>query len=130
KRRSEVISPIQLCQSRQITKAVKAKKSIKCECNVCHTKTIHRILWMKGDSGTEVVEQSEEYEFRIDWGIIWRVIQCQGCESISMQRDSWNSEVTDEKGRPEISTTYFPPRTFRELPTWIKNDVLGERCPP
>jgi hypothetical protein len=46
-----------------------------------------------------------------------------------MRRDAWHSEATDEQGRPEITTTYFPPRTFRELPEWIRGAVFHQVCP-
>ncbi len=46
-----------------------------------------------------------------------------------MKRSSWNSEATDEQGRPEIATTYFPPRIFRDLPSWVRNDYFAQTCP-
>ena len=107
-------------------KIMSALEKIKCECNSCHTNTIHDILYEKKDKGCEEINE----HCRIHWWIVWRVIQCRGCESVSMRRDSWDSEATDEQGRPEISTTYFPPRTFRELPTWIEDDTFAETCPP
>jgi hypothetical protein len=57
-------------------------------------------------------------------------MQCKGCESISMKREAWNSEMLDDDGGPEIHTTYFPPRIFRELPTWLNDDVFTDKCPP
>lgn len=101
-------------------------KRIKCDCNSCHSDTIHDILYEKEDSGREDIDE----QFSIDWGTTWQVIQCRGCESISMRRDSWNSENIDEHGHAEIATTYFPPRTFRELPRWIKEDIFSDACPP
>lgn len=97
---------------------------LKCDCNSCHTHTIHDVLFEKKDKGTENFND----EFSIDWETDWRVIQCRGCESISMRRDSSHSENTDEQGRPITTTTYFPPRTFRELPKWFKEPYFIEGC--
>ena len=98
---------------------------IKAQCNVCHTQTLHEILYDKEDKGTEQIDE----DYCIHWGETWRVIQCRGCESISMKRQAWNSNACEEDGRPEITTTYFPPRIFRDLPRWLKNDFLNDTCP-
>lgn len=97
----------------------------KSQCNSCHTDTLHEVLFEKKDRGSDEITE----DFSIDWGITWRVIQCRGCESVSMKRDAWNSESLDEQGRPDIETTYFPPRIFRDFPTWLRNDFLTQTCP-
>lgn len=97
----------------------------KSQCNSCHTDTLHEVLFEKKDRGSDEIAE----DFSIDWGITWRVIQCRGCESVSMKRDAWNSESLDEQGRPDIETTYFPPRIFRDFPTWLRNDFLTQTCP-
>lgn len=98
----------------------------KAECNSCHGETWHEVLFRKADKGTEDIDE----EFSIDWGTTWTLVQCRGCDSVSLITDSWNSEACDHEGRPEISTTYFPPRVFREMPTWIRNDFLHQKIPP
>jgi hypothetical protein len=105
---------------------------LEAECNKCHSRTLHDVLFVKEDGGREDIaedcfidEGGEDIavDCFIEWGKTWRVIQCRGCESISMLLDSWNSEATEHDGRPEVSRTYFPPRTFREFPAWL------DRCP-
>jgi hypothetical protein len=100
-------------------------EKLKAQCNTCHAETLHDVLFEKRDRGSE--EAAEDFIF--DWGVTWRVIQCRGCESVSMKRSAWNSAATDERGRPEIETTYFPPRIFRDLPAWIGNDYFAQTCP-
>lgn len=97
----------------------------KAECNHCYSTTLHDILFEKKDHWTDEIDD----QFSIDWGVTWQVIQCRGCESISMRRDSWDSEDTDDEGRPNVSTAYFPPRIFRELPAWITDDLFSHTCP-
>ncbi|MGH7959880.1 MAG: DUF4145 domain-containing protein [Opitutaceae bacterium] len=46
-----------------------------------------------------------------------------------MKRESWNSEATDERGRPESQITYFPPRTFRKVPDWQSETHFMMHCP-
>lgn len=99
---------------------------IKYPCNGCHRETVHDILFEKKDRGTEEFDEG----FSIDFGLTLQVVQCRGCESFSMVRSSWNSEETDERGRPEITTAYFPPRTFREFPAALKSDFINQVCPP
>src|ERR1035441_7777760 len=98
---------------------------LKSVCNVCHSQTLHELLYEKKDRDRENIGE----DCFIDWGVTWRVIQCRGCESISMNCDAGNSENTDEQGRPEITTTYFPPRIFREFPKWLRNDFFTQTCP-
>lgn len=100
-------------------------EKLKARCNVCHTDTNHDVLFKKTATGTEQIDD----DLAVDWGVTWRVIQCRGCDSVSMKRDEWNSEATDEQNRPELETTYFPPRIFRKLPSWLRNDISTPTCP-
>jgi hypothetical protein len=87
--------------------------------------TLHDVLFEKRYRGSEEISD----DFSIEWGIIWRVIQCCGCESVSMKRAAWNSEVTNEQGRPEEEITYFPPIIFRDFPIWLQHDFFSPTCP-
>ncbi len=102
-----------------------APEKLKSQCNSCHAQTLHNVLFEKKDRGSEQIDE----DFSIEWGVTWRVIQCRGCESVSMKRAAWNSEATDEHGRPEIEVTYFPPRIFRDFPAWLRNDIFAAPCP-
>ncbi|MEO6002294.1 MAG: DUF4145 domain-containing protein [Opitutus sp.] len=100
-------------------------EKLKSQCNSCHAETLHDLLFEKKDSGSDQVDD----DFSIEWGATWRVIQCRGCESVSMKRAAWNSESTDEQGRPEIDITYFPPRIFRDFPSWTQSNLFTQTCP-
>ena len=101
------------------------KPNVKSKCNICHGLTVHEVLFQRKEEGEE--EIAEDYS--ISWGATWQVIQCRGCESISMKRNAWNSEARDEHGEPEIESTYFPPRIFRRPPSWLKNDFFHRVVP-
>lgn len=100
-------------------------EKLKSPCNSCHSETLHDILFEKKDRGSDEIDEG----FSIQWGVTWRVIQCRGCESVSMKRAVWNSEDYDEQGRPHIENTYFPPRIFRDFPAWLQNDYFTQTCP-
>ena len=98
----------------------------KAPCNSCSGHTFHDILFEKKASGSDEIAE----DFSIEWGTEWRVIQCRGCGLISMKRESWNSESLGHDGNPATETVFFPPRTFREFPAWLRNDFFSETCPP
>jgi hypothetical protein len=89
---------------------------IKSYCNKCAGETNHSILYEKVDEGSEDFPNDG---YSIEWGNTHRMIQCCGCDSISMRKDSWFSEDTDEQGRPNVGITYFPPRVYKRKPAWL-----------
>lgn len=97
---------------------------LQAQCNECHSKTLHDVLFEKEDSGTEQIDD----DYQIHWGKTWQVIQCRGCESISMRMDAWDSESTEYHGKPIVDTTYFPPRSFREVPSWLASNFRANTC--
>lgn len=92
-------------------------------CNSCYRETSHTVLYTHKDGGREQLGDDED-PFWINWGRASMLIVCDGCQNLSMVQRTWNSEVCDDHGRPEISETYFPPRIFRALPKWIDMDDL------
>ena len=101
-------------------------QKFRAQCDPCSGETLHDVLFEKAFTGSESIDD----EFSIDWGVTWRVIQCRGCETVSVRRDSWNSEACDnETGALDIDLTYFPPRTFREEPTWFRDSDFIASCP-
>lgn len=103
---------------------MKEPKIERAHCNECHTDTNHELLFEKTHNGTEEISE----DFDIDWGVQWNVLQCRGCNSMTMKRVAWNSEFYDEKG-PIDDTTFFPPRTFRERPKWLKDRTVARLLP-
>ena len=100
-------------------------KKIKGWCNSCLSETNHDLLYEKEDHGSEEIGEN----FSIEWGTLWKLIQCRGCEQVSLKRESWNSETFDEHGRTAVDSVYFPPRIFRDLPPWLKSRPFRRTCP-
>lgn len=70
----------------------------------------------------EEVKWSEEIdkEYSVSGSDSYDLFRCCGCERVVFRHRSWDSEDYDpETGRPEICDRYYPPPTFRNLPSWI-----------
>ena len=64
--------------------------------------------------------------FSIEGSDIYDLFKCCGCDSVVFRHKSWFSEHVDqETGMPEISTRYYPPPTYRNLPIWINEFCLS-----
>lgn len=85
-------------------------------CNACGQETKHarrcelnRSSWSDSD------------EFSIEFGTQWRLLQCEGCEEVTLARRDWCSEDMDDYGRRGgAGFTFFPPRSSRREPDWMK----------
>lgn len=81
-------------------------------CNECGHETKHDVLY--------IAERQRSYgddHYPVDVGSQWKLLQCRGCEDVSLKRLDWCSEDDpyDGPNRP----TYFPPRVSRRKPVWI-----------
>jgi Domain of unknown function (DUF4145) len=83
--------------------------TIKAHCNDCLSETNHDVIarrkreWIdRDDQGNPVFGETMIYE----------LVQCRGCENISLKRTYWRS---DEEGR---KVDYFPPAVSRRKPKW------------
>lgn len=90
-------------------------QSLKAHCNKCGGTRNHWILFHK--------IQTDEHEVNNHYSVFWtnsfRLIECQGCESIKLLHESVFSEEADENGNPIVTKRYYPPSTFRNEPRWI-----------
>ena len=98
---------------------------MKSHCNKCGGQTEHKILHEHKAGGEEELAE----DFSIHWGETYRLLQCAGCETITMREDSWNSEDTDNEGRPITTTKFLPPRIFRPKPKWMEEGEYFFECP-
>ncbi len=73
----------------------------------------------------EQIAEEDSVVFQDDW----KMIQCCGCDSISMLKETWCSAVYDEYGRHLKETSYFPPRIFKHPPKWIKDNHFCQSLP-
>lgn len=98
---------------------------MKSHCNKCGGPREHKILHEHKTKGEELVHE----DIFIYWGETYRLLQCAGCENISMREDSWNSENTSYEGAPIITTKFLPPRIFRPKPKWMDDAEYISNCP-
>lgn len=81
-------------------------------CNECGHETKHDLL-IEIDRSRSFGDDG----YTVEVGSRWTVLQCRGCEDVSLKRFDWCSEDDPHDGphRP----TYFPPRVSRRKPAWI-----------
>ena len=66
-----------------------------------------------------VTKRYDSEEDGFDGGEDFFLLECAGCNGISLRHDSWNDFATDEEGRPEIDSVYYPPAISRKEPWWV-----------
>ena len=89
-------------------------KTMKAHCNSCGPHRTHVVL--------KTVERHwDDDEGRIDGTDVYHLLECGGCERITLRHDSWNSYETDEQGHQTTTTVYFPPAISRKQPEWLTN---------
>ncbi|MGY8633819.1 DUF4145 domain-containing protein [Bradyrhizobium sp. 14AA] len=101
---------------------------IKAHCNKCHGP---KNSWVRAG---HTIGGSEG---PISWTHTYEVLQCCGCDTLSVRHEHWFSEWDqidhDESGqlvmRPGIKETYYPAPTVRAKPSWsdsIEDEVLRD----
>ena len=93
----------------------KENQSIKAHCNKCGGTRNHWVLFHK----VQTDETEVNRHFSVHWTNSYRLIECQGCESIKIFHESVFSEDADENGDPIVTKRYYPPSTFRQEPHWL-----------
>ena len=91
---------------------------IQAPCNDCGRKTDHEVIIAR----TKHLPRAEEdYEWQ---ETTYRMIECRGCHSISLQRSvtSWQDRQGDAP-----QTEYFPPLISRRKPNWF--DEIAKNVP-
>lgn len=94
-------------------------------CNSCALDTNHQVLFETTIETEEQLSEEDVVSYQDDW----KMIQCCGCDSISMIKESWCSWECDESGNYQKQISYFPPRIFKQPPKWIQDDHFGEFLP-
>lgn len=81
-------------------------------CNKCHRPTSHDVLHQRAVSRDHVDETDGYHEA---WTYTYTMLECRGCEEVSMKIDHWHSDYGDVD--PEL----YPPRISRKAPDWLWN---------
>lgn len=93
-------------------------KGEKIHCNKCGHETKHAIVATREQHGSEPYD--EEYD--ISWTTIYEMLECRGCEEITVRRRFYFSEWNPG----DVDIIYYPPRIARRLPSW-KGDLPDEQ---
>jgi hypothetical protein len=87
-------------------------------CNECGLETKHFIVATRERSGSWIWHSAENPDgpgLEISWSKTYSMLECCGCESVSLKYQDWFSE--DYTGEDDI--TYYPPRISRRQPSWL-----------
>jgi len=90
-------------------------KTIWSYCNVCGQDTKHAIVHRAAKRRTY-----DDDEYSVEVGSDWTIVQCGGCEEVSMRRVDWCSE--DDRSEGPNPPTFFPPRVSRRKPDWVSRE--------
>lgn len=85
-------------------------------CNQCSGERKHLIIHDYKTDWEDVL--SEDPPARIYGEDRYELLQCAGCDSIKLRHTSYHSEITDDDGLAVPSVNYYPPATFRRMPSW------------
>lgn len=87
--------------------------NIKNICNKCHIETNHSIKAEFTHHDLEIVD--DETGFFVDWDDKWEILQCLGCNTISVKNTYDFSEYD------ELDIKHYPPISSRRKPKWIES---------
>ena len=90
-------------------------KWVMAHCNSCGQLTKHDVVAVRRHNHSEACGPNDEYE--VSWGDTYTMLECRGCEEISMKRTRWCSE--DWPDDPADPGVFFPPRVSRREPDWM-----------
>lgn len=83
--------------------------------NECGRDTKHAIVHRAAKRRTY-----DDDEYSVEVGSDWTIVQCCGCEEVSMRRVDWCSE--DDRSEGPNPPTFFPPRVSRRKPDWVSRE--------
>ena len=89
---------------------------VKAHCNICAGERNHQLLHFHSKEWTEEVDDYGSYVSGEDR---YELLQCAGCERVTLRHSSYFSENTDDDGRVVPTVSYYPPATFRRKPRWL-----------
>ncbi len=91
-------------------------KIVPAHCNKCGHETKHDVVMERTHRNSEVVDAHEGLE--VCWSKTYKMLECRGCEEVSLCRTEWCSE--DDPMDGPGPGTYFPPRVSRRKPAWVE----------
>lgn len=101
-----------------MTEKTKLEGPIWSHCNDCGQETRHNLITM-----IRRARSFDNDEYTVEVGTNWRVLQCCGCEEITLSRVDWCSE---DDPTDKYTPIYFPPRVSRRKPEWLEGGDAPE----
>ncbi len=86
----------------------------KTHCNKCLQETKHYIVAERISSDSQPANNDPHCDYEISWSTIYKMLECCGCENITLQRTFHFSEYS------EIEEEFYPPQISRKLPEWYR----------
>jgi hypothetical protein len=90
-------------------------KTIWSHCNECGQETKHEIV-----HNASRRRSFDDDRYSVEVGSDWTIVQCGGCEEVSMRRVDWCSE--DDRQDGPNPPTFFPARVSRRKPVWLTRE--------
>ena len=90
-------------------------KTIWSHCNECGQETKHEIVHRASRR-----RSFDDDQYSVEVGSDWTIVQCGGCEEVSMRRVDWCSE--DHRQDGPNPPTFFPARVSRRKPVWLTRE--------
>ncbi len=90
-------------------------KNMWSHCNECGQDTKHEILQRASRR-----RSFDDDQYSVEVGSDWTIVQCGGCEEVSMRRVDWCSE--DDRQDGPNPPTFFPARVSRRKPVWLTRE--------
>ncbi|BCO13546.1 hypothetical protein RIMD111065_19020 [Aeromonas hydrophila] len=95
-------------------------KIVKAHCNKCLHETKHLVVAERNNRGSEQADPNDPYaHYEISWCTTYTMLECCGCESVSLKREFYFSEWD------ATEVEYYPPQVSRQLPRWYE-ELPGE----
>lgn len=92
-------------------------------CNKCGHDTNHLVVAERQQSNSEIARLSPyEDGFKVRWEDRYLLLECRGCEEVSVKRIHWFSEQPEGE-----HVEYYPPRVSRREPTWLQEVPIPTR---
>ncbi|SRR6266568_6944483 len=89
-----------------------ANKIDKIHCNICGHQTKHLVLITREHTEQQQIDEGEDRTY-ISWFHTWNLLECCGCENVTLRR---TTEFSEGFGEPDVA--YYPPPVSRLLPDW------------
>jgi hypothetical protein len=90
---------------------------LKSHCNSCGNETKHHLVFLHRTHWKE--EFSRDVGDFVDGEDVYELLQCAGCDAVTIRHSRYFSENRDDAGRSIPVIHFYPPHQFRCPPKWM-----------